>query len=92
MILPRRIGKVVDMRARAKGIADRLADGRLPKTKPVTSRAAFGSGRPCDGCAGPILPREVEQQHDLGGGETLRFHATCAQLWERLTASAAASS
>jgi len=86
--LPRAFGTVVDMRAREKSIGDRLADGRLPKTRPVASRAAFGNGRLCDGCGGPVLSPEVEQEHDLRGGGTLHFHATCAQIWERMTASA----
>jgi len=89
--LPRAFGTVADMRAREKSIADRLADGRLPKNKPVRSRASFGSRQLCDGCGGLVLPHEVEQEHVLGAGETLRFHATCAQIWERMTTSAPGS-
>lgn len=87
LILPRRwLARGADMGAREKSIVDRLSNGRLPRTKPVTSRASFGRGLLCDGCTGPILPREVEQQHDVGGGVTLRFHATCAEMWERMIA------
>ena len=91
LILPRAFGSVADMRARAKSIADRLADGRLPKTKPRESRASFGSRRVCDGCDGLVLPHEVEQEHVLGSGQTLRFHATCAQIWEQMAMSAPTS-
>ena len=87
-ILPRRMFRsAVDTAGRAQSIADRLADGRLPKTKPTRSRASFGSRRLCDGCGGLIVAPEVEQEHDVPGGVTLRFHATCAHIWERLIAS-----
>ena len=89
MILPRRFWfrTSVDIPARTKSIADRVADGRLPRIEPETSRAGFGSGRSCDGCGEPILPSVVEEEHALAGGRTLRFHATCSQLWKRLIAS-----
>ena len=87
-ILPRRMFRsAVDTAGRAKSIADRLADGRLPKAKPVSSRAGYGSRRLCDGCGGLILAPEVEQEHEVPGGVTLRFHATCAHIWERLITS-----
>ena len=88
MILPRRFWSrtSVDIPARTKRIADRVADGRLPRIEPETSRAGFGSGCACDGCGEPILPSVVEEEHALAGGRTLRFHATCSQLWKRLIA------
>jgi hypothetical protein len=89
MILPRRwFSTSVDIPARTKSIADRVADGRLPRIEPETSRAGFGSGCACDGCGESILPSVVEEEHALTGGRTLRFHATCSQLWKRLIAPA----
>jgi hypothetical protein len=71
--------------ARARQIEARLSDGRLPKAKSLKMWAGFGNGRPCDGCGDLILGSEVEHEHDLVGGGTLRFHAACSVLWERMT-------
>ena len=58
------MGSSVDVETQKRQIADGLADGRLPGTRPVTSRAGFGDGRSCDGCRRPILRGEVAQEHD----------------------------
>lgn len=66
------------------GFAERLRDGRLPTAKSLTLWAGFGNGRPCEGCGAAILGTEVEHEHDLVGGGTLRLHAVCSVLWARM--------
>jgi hypothetical protein len=75
---------------RADKIAERLADGRLPRTKPMALWAGSGSGLACDGCGDVIVHREVEHERDLEGGACLRFHAACSLSWERMIAASAA--
>lgn len=69
---------------RAGQVAERLADGRLPKRRSATMWATFGTGKPCDGCGEPIRATEVEHEVEFEGGGLLRFHAACLTLWERL--------
>ena len=80
----------MDIHARAARIAKRLADGELPRTRPVKLWAGFGNGhRACDGCCEVILARDVEHEHDLDGGGVVRFHAACSVLWQRMLTSPA---
>jgi hypothetical protein len=76
----------MEIHERAKLIADRLAGGQLPRTKSVQMWAGFGNGRPCDGCDERIGPTEVEHEHEVGDDATLRLHAVCSVLWQRMTA------
>jgi hypothetical protein len=75
---------LIDVHARAQQIAERLADGRLPRKKSLHMWAGIGKGRTCDGCGESILVKEVEHEHDRGGG-TVRFHAACSVLWALMT-------
>jgi hypothetical protein len=70
--------------ARAQRISERLADGRLPRSKSTQMWAGFGKGQSCDGCGEAILPNEVEHEHDLTDGKTTRFHAACSVIWMRM--------
>ena len=75
----------MDAQQRAETVAQRLADGRLPRTKPVKLWAGFGDGsRACDGCGDPIARREIEHEQELETGPALRFHAACSVLWEKM--------
>jgi hypothetical protein len=71
--------------ARATRIVDKLKREQLPAAKPVKVWAGFGNGRTCAGCDDPILLADVEHELDFEDGRTLRFHAACALLWQRMT-------
>ena len=68
----------------ARRIRDKLWDGVLPNAAPVKTWAAYGSGRCCDGCEMPIVEKEAEHEVELGDGRRLRFHISCATLWQVL--------
>ena len=70
--------------ARAAKVAERIADGRLPTVKTVKMWAGFGNGKTCDGCGDAVMFRDVEHEHDVEVGPTLRFHAACSVLWQRM--------
>jgi hypothetical protein len=76
----------MDMYARAAKVAERLANGRLPKTKSMKLWAGFGKGKTCDGCGDLVMYRDVEHEHDMEAGPALRFHAACSVLWARMVA------
>jgi len=65
-------------------IRAKLWDGILPNAAPIAARAGHGSGRPCDGCDLPIGAREAEHAVELEDGRGLRFHVSCATLWQVL--------
>ena len=75
----------MEIHERAQRIAERLADGRLPRAKSAQLWAGFGKGQSCEGCDEPVSANEVEHEHDLDGGGTVRFHAACSVLWLRMT-------
>ena len=71
--------ELASQRIRAK-----LWDGILPNAAPIATRAGLGSGRPCDGCELPIGARDAERAVELEDGRGLRFHVSCATLWQVL--------
>jgi hypothetical protein len=68
----------------AEKIRAKVSAGLLPRQAPVKTWGGFGSGRPCDGCAEPILPTEVEHEVDFEGSPTIRLHAACYAVWRQL--------
>lgn len=68
----------------ARRVRDKLWDGVLPNAAPVKTWTAYGSGRCCDGCEMPIVEKETEHEVELGDGRRLRFHVSCATLWQVL--------
>ena len=76
----------LEIHERASIIAGRLAENKLLPTKSLRLWAGFGNGRPCDGCGEAITGSDVEHEHDLVDGGTLRFHAECSVLWQRMAA------
>ena len=68
----------------AERIAERLADGRLPKHEADMRWDGYGSGEMCDGCSEAILPAHVVFALNLR--EPLRFHAACALIWKHMIA------
>jgi hypothetical protein len=70
---------------RAQRIAERLNSGQLAAAASVKLWAGFGNGKDCDGCGDPIGPADVEHEHDLADGGTIRLHAPCSVLWQRMT-------
>lgn len=70
----------------AQRIRDKLWYGLLPNVAPVkTSGVGHGTGHKlCEGCDATIWPKEPEQEVELEGGRTLRFHVACAGLWQVL--------
>jgi hypothetical protein len=80
------MGTAAETLERAKRIADRLETGTLPWTASKKLWAGFGNGRrSCDGFGDPIPVNEVEHEHDLVDGGSVRFHAACSVLWQRMT-------
>jgi len=66
-------------------IRDKLWYGILPNVRPLKTRGGHGTGHKlCDGCDATIWPKEAEQEVELEGGRTLRFHVACAGLWQVL--------
>jgi hypothetical protein len=53
----------------------------LPNVAPLkTSGVGHGTGHKlCDGCDATIWPKEPEQEVELEGGRTLRFHVACVR-------------
>ena len=69
----------------AQRIRDKLWYGILPNVRPLKTRGGHGTGHKlCDGCDVTIWPKEAEQEVELEGGRTLRFHVACASLWQVL--------
>jgi hypothetical protein len=79
------IGAPVEHLARAQRIAEQLSTGQLAASASVKLWAGFGNGKACDGCDDPIGPADVEHEHDLADGRTIRLHAACSVLWQRMT-------
>ena len=67
-------------------IERKLVAGDLPNRPPVKAWAGFGTGASCDACDEPILATEVEYELDFAESMTVRFHATCEQIWRALVA------
>jgi hypothetical protein len=65
----------------AKLIGERLDTGRLPLVEPAKMWIGFGRDEPCDGCDEPIHPTQVQYVVDAEG-KAIRFHETCAALWD----------
>ncbi len=62
-----------------------------PAAQRIRDKLWYGSGvghgtghKLCDGCDATIWPKEAEQEVELEGGRTLRFHVACASLWQVL--------
>lgn len=69
----------------AQRIRDKLWYGILPNVSPLKTRSGQGTGHKlCDGCDVTIWPKEAEQEVEVKGGRTLRFHVACAGLWQVL--------
>jgi hypothetical protein len=65
-------------------IMDKLLQGSLPATDPLRLFDSHGTGLICDGCDVAITSNEQEHQVEMPNGCTLRFHATCHEIWRAL--------
>ena len=72
------------MKAPSERITSKLWVGSLPIDDPVKTWGGYGSDLECDGCDGPITPKEPEHEHQMQNGRVLRFHVACAGLWRVL--------
>jgi len=62
-------------------IQQRMADGRLPATRPDHIDAGYGTGTDCDACGVAITPGKVEYEVNEGG--TIRLHFACFVIWQQ---------
>jgi hypothetical protein len=72
------------LRSRAR---ERIAQGRLPRTKPLRTWGGPGVGLPCDLCDAAILDSEpeFELQFDLTPSSSpIRFHRKCRSIWNEV--------
>jgi hypothetical protein len=72
------------MDAASARIMDKLSQGTLPDADPLRLWDGFGTGLLCDGCDVAITSNEQEHQVEMPNGCTLRFHATCHEIWRAL--------
>jgi hypothetical protein len=63
-------------------IQEKLADGRLPRTRVPRMWGGPGHGETCDGCGETVTKAQLvmENLDDTGGG--VQFHVACLHLWE----------
>ena len=70
-----------DSDAVAAVIRSRVMSGELPRNKPTSIWAGYGSDMPCDGCGRSIGSGEVEYEVDMQDGRSLRLHHACLIVW-----------
>jgi hypothetical protein len=64
-----------------QGVRDRIANGRLPTSKPPTVVRTRGDGAMCSVCDSPILTTERQIEFKSPPRGVLRFHVGCYALW-----------
>lgn len=69
----------------AAHIKAKIRAGRLPlpDTAPGKIWVGQSDGAACDACDDVIARSSLEYEVDLGGGRSLRFHATCLAAWQQ---------
>jgi hypothetical protein len=67
----------------AELIRDKIDAGVLPRLLPEKMWTRYGRGDPCDGCAQPIHPAQVEYEFSMHPDSDLVFqlHIGCIGLW-----------
>ena len=56
----------------------------LPLVVPQRAFGGKGSGLPCSLCEELISAHEYELEYGAEGGEVLRFHVRCQEIWQRV--------
>jgi hypothetical protein len=68
-------------------IATALAEGVLPRDRPIGVTRSPGSGAPCEACGAAIPPAEPEYRLRFLGPSwnpyDLAYHALCHAIWEQ---------
>jgi hypothetical protein len=62
-------------------VRDKIAAGRLPRSRFGAVSATNGTDEQCDACSGPVSPEEVLIKLLHSGSGRFVFHTTCFAIW-----------